>query len=44
MHEIRATLPPDCVAVAARLAHAAGITRVTVAEVFVTALMRNGGL
>jgi hypothetical protein len=35
MHEIRATLPPDCVAEAARLAHAAGITRVTVAEVFV---------
>ena len=35
MHEIRATLSPDCVAEAARLAHAAGITRVTVAEVFV---------
>jgi hypothetical protein len=35
MHEIRATVPPDCVQEAARLAHAAGITRVTVAEVFV---------
>ena len=35
MHEIRATIPPDCVSEAARLAHAAGITRVTVAEVFV---------
>jgi uncharacterized protein DUF389 len=35
MHEIRATIPPDCVPEAARLAHAAGITRVTVAEVFV---------
>jgi hypothetical protein len=35
MHEIRATVPPDCVREAARLAHAAGITRVTVAEVFV---------
>jgi Domain of unknown function (DUF389) len=35
MHEIRATLPPDCVSEAARLAHAAGIARVSVAEVFV---------
>jgi hypothetical protein len=35
MHEIRATIPPECVAEAARLAHGAGITRVTVAEVFV---------
>jgi hypothetical protein len=35
MHEIRVTIPPDCVAEAARLAHAVGIKRVTVAEVFV---------
>src|ERR1700704_2155220 len=35
MHEIRATIPSDCVSEAARLAHAAGITRLTVAEVFV---------
>jgi len=35
MHEIRAIIPPDCVSEAARLAHAAGITRVIVAEVFV---------
>ena len=35
MHEIRATIPPDCVSEAARLAHAAGIARVSVAEVFV---------
>ncbi len=35
MHEIRATIPPDCVSEAARLAHAAGIARVTVAQVFV---------
>src|SRR5437867_13280278 len=35
MHEIRATIPPDCVSEAARLAHAAGIPRVTVAEVFI---------
>ncbi|HET9318814.1 MAG TPA: DUF389 domain-containing protein, partial [Bryobacteraceae bacterium] len=35
MHEIRATVSPDCVPEAARLAHAAGIARVTVAEVFV---------
>ena len=35
MHEIRATVPPDCVQEAARLAHAAGIARVTVADVFV---------
>jgi len=38
MHEIRATIPPDCVAEAVRLAHAAGITRVTIAAVFVHGL------
>src|SRR5438477_12887802 len=35
MHEIRATIPPEYVAEAVRLAQAAGITRVTVADVFV---------
>jgi hypothetical protein len=35
MHEIRATLPPDCVDEAARLAHAAGIDRVSIADVFI---------
>ncbi len=35
MHEIRTTVPPECVAEAARLAHAAGIERVNIAEVFV---------
>jgi hypothetical protein len=35
MHEIRATVPPDCVAEAARVAHAVGIKCVTVTEVFV---------
>uniref|UniRef100_Q021I1 Threonine/serine exporter-like N-terminal domain-containing protein n=1 Tax=Solibacter usitatus (strain Ellin6076) TaxID=234267 RepID=Q021I1_SOLUE len=35
MHEIRTTIPPECVAEAARLAHAAGIERVVIAEVFV---------
>src|SRR5258708_10751740 len=35
MHEIRATIPPECVSEAARLAHAAGIRRVTVTEVYV---------
>jgi hypothetical protein len=35
MHEIRATLPVECVAEAARLAHGAGIARVSVSEVFV---------
>ena len=35
MHEIRATIPPECVSEAAHLALAAGIERVTVAEVFV---------
>ncbi|HEY1497466.1 MAG TPA: hypothetical protein VGF49_23070 [Candidatus Solibacter sp.] len=35
MHEIRTTIPPECVAEAARLAHAAGIERVNIAEVFV---------
>jgi len=38
MHEIRATIPPSCVAEAARLAHSAGIARVTVSEVFVHGL------
>jgi len=35
MHEIRATVPPDYVSETVRLAHAAGIRRVTVAGVFV---------
>jgi len=35
MHEIRATVPPDFVDEAARLAQSVGINRVTVAEVFV---------
>jgi uncharacterized membrane protein len=35
MHEIRATLPPEHVAEAARLALAAGIERVTVTDVYV---------
>jgi hypothetical protein len=35
MHEIRATVPPDCVAEAAKLAHEAGIARVNVSEVFI---------
>lgn len=35
MHEIRATIPPEGVPEAVRLAHAVGITRVTVADVFV---------
>jgi hypothetical protein len=35
MHEIRATIPADCVPEAARLAHSAGIARVVVSEVFV---------
>ena len=35
MHEIRVTLPPDCVSEAASLAHAAGIDRVGLADVFV---------
>jgi hypothetical protein len=35
MHEIRATLPSDCVPEAARLALAAGIDEVTLTEVFV---------
>jgi hypothetical protein len=34
MHEIRAILPPECIGEAARLAHEAGIERVSVAEVF----------
>jgi hypothetical protein len=35
MHEIRATVPPDLVPEVARLAHAAAIERVTVADVYV---------
>jgi hypothetical protein len=35
MHEVRATVPSDCVQEAVRIAHAAGIERVTVTEVFV---------
>jgi len=35
MHEIRATLPASYVAEAARLAHDAGIERVSIAEVFI---------
>jgi hypothetical protein len=35
MHEIRATIPPECVPEAVRLARVAGIARVSVAEVFV---------
>ena len=35
MHEIRATVPPELTEEAARLAHAAGIERVSIAEVFI---------
>jgi hypothetical protein len=35
MHEIRATMPPDCVAEAVLLAHHCGISRVSVGDVFV---------
>ena len=35
MHEIRATVPPELTAEAARLAHEAGIERVSIAEVFI---------
>jgi hypothetical protein len=35
MHEIRATMPPDCVTEAGRIAHDVGIARVSVSEVFV---------
>jgi len=35
MHEIRVTIPPECTEEAARLAHDAGIERVSIAEVFV---------
>jgi hypothetical protein len=35
MHEIRATIPPDCVSEAARLAHAVGVEAVAVTEVFI---------
>ena len=35
MHEIRATVPPECVPEVTRLARGAGISRIMVAEVFV---------
>jgi hypothetical protein len=35
MHEIRATVPPELTEEAARLAHQAGIERVSIAEVFI---------
>ena len=35
MHEIRATMPPELAEEAARLAHEAGIERVSIAEVFI---------
>ena len=35
MHEVRATIPVECVAEAARLAHQARIERVTIGDVFV---------
>ena len=35
MHEIRATVPSDCVPTAVGLARAAGITRISVSGVFV---------
>lgn len=35
MHEIRASVPPDCVAATVRLAHEAGIDRVAVSDIFV---------
>jgi hypothetical protein len=35
MHEIRATVPPECTEEAARLAHEAGIERVSIAEIFI---------
>ena len=35
MHEIRATVPPELTEEAARLAHEAGIERVSIAEVFI---------
>src|ERR1700688_3709132 len=35
MHEIRATVPPECTEEAAQLAHAAGIERVSIAEIFI---------
>jgi hypothetical protein len=35
VHEIRATMPPECVSEAARLAQSVGIERVSVSEVFV---------
>src|SRR5262245_1323955 len=38
MHEVRATLPPECVAEAVRLANSVGLERVTVTEVFVHGL------
>ena len=38
MHEVRATLPPECVSEAVRLANSVGIERVSVTEVFVHGL------
>ena len=35
MHEIRATVPPECVAETARMAHEAGIERVSIADVYI---------
>ena len=35
MHEIRATMPPEYVAEAARLAHDVGIERVSIADVYI---------
>lgn len=35
MHEVRATLPPECVLEAVRLANSVGIERVTVTDVFI---------
>jgi len=35
MHEIRATLPPEQVAAATRLARAVGVQRVSIADVYV---------
>jgi len=35
MHEVRATIPAECVAEAVRLADLAGIQRITVGDVFI---------
>ena len=35
MHEIRATVPPECVAETARLAHEIGIERVSIADLYI---------